>query len=192
MALTNHIGLRANYLQTATYLLAVSSPAAAAIIGSARDRYIEDAGLVLPTKELETLRRGICGACGSPLLPGWSCKVVNRPQVVSNRKKGQGQGHVHETTKSDKSTIYTCLRCHRETTHMVQQRPARSVRKSKAHTDGLDKLPVRENDHKISKTANASSKQRQKARKGGLQAMLEKNKASISNSTGFDLMDFAM
>ncbi|KAF2030100.1 hypothetical protein EK21DRAFT_66224 [Setomelanomma holmii] len=46
-------------------------------------------------------------------------------------------------------------------------------------------------DQKLPKTANASSKQRQKARKGGLQAMLEKNK-NQSSSQGFDLMDFAM
>jgi hypothetical protein len=51
--------------------------------------------------------------------------------------------------------------------------------------------PVKEDDQKVLKTANASSKQRQRARKGGLQAMLEKNKTQ-SLSQGLDLMDFAM
>jgi hypothetical protein len=49
----------------------------------------------------------------------------------------------------------------------------------------------KEHEEKVPRTANANSKQRQKARKGGLQAMLEKNK-SQATSKGFDLMDFAM
>lgn len=42
------------------------------------------------------------------------------------------------------------------------------------------------------KTLNASSKQRQKARKGGLQALLDKKKTQASSAGGLDLMDFAL
>ncbi|RMZ72682.1 rnase p rpr2 rpp21 snm1 subunit domain-containing [Pyrenophora seminiperda CCB06] len=42
------------------------------------------------------------------------------------------------------------------------------------------------------KTLNATSKQRQKARRGGLQAMLEKKKTEAAGMGGLDFMDFAM
>lgn len=45
---------------------------------------------------------------------------------------------------------------------------------------------------KVLKSVNASSKERKKARKGGLAAMLEKSKTQSSNQGGFDLMDFGM
>jgi hypothetical protein len=50
---------------------------------------------------------------------------------------------------------------------------------------------AKDDEIKKPRAVNASSKQRQKARKGGLQAMLEKNK-SQNSSQGLDLMDFAM
>jgi len=68
------------------------------------------------------------------------------------------------------------------------------MKKKKSLTDPRSETtsaPKKENVVEVPKTANASSKQRQKARKGGLQAMLEKNKTQTSNP-GFDLMDFAM
>ncbi|KAF2691317.1 hypothetical protein K458DRAFT_287683 [Lentithecium fluviatile CBS 122367] len=51
--------------------------------------------------------------------------------------------------------------------------------------------PLAEEHSKISKSANATSKQRKKARKGGLQAMLDKNKTTNSApGLGLDFMDF--
>ncbi|KAF2002874.1 hypothetical protein P154DRAFT_487823 [Amniculicola lignicola CBS 123094] len=44
-------------------------------------------------------------------------------------------------------------------------------------------------DGKVTKSANATSKQRAKARKGGLQALLTQNK-SQTEGLGLDLMDF--
>ena len=190
MALPNHIEARVNYLQKAAHLLAIPSPAAAAILGNARDRYVEEAGLTLPPKETDTFRREICGACGSPLIPGWSCTVSIQPQAKRERKNGPGP--VQKTTTSETRSIYTCLRCRRETMHTVQQRIPCSARRSKTHSAGLDKTPGQANSDTVPKTANASSRQRQKARKGGLQAMLDKNKTAMSSSGGFDLMDFAM
>ncbi|KAF2637053.1 hypothetical protein P280DRAFT_408107 [Massarina eburnea CBS 473.64] len=68
-------------------------------------------------------------------------------------------------------------------------RPAKHMAtKTKAKT--LEPVqPATEQESKITKSASANSKQRKKARKGGLQAMLEKSKAS-SASGGLDLMDF--
>lgn len=189
MALTNEVEFRANFLQEAAHLLSACSPAAAAFLGSARERLIEDADLDLQSKELEALRRQICGACGSVMIPGWSCKVSSLPQCNVQKAKRK------ESPKaSTKSTVYTCARCHRETPQTLPPGPPTSLRKSKIRSDAkpVPDLKSKDDDSKVSKTANASSKQRQKARKGGLQAMLEKNKTQSSSSGGFDLMDFAM
>jgi hypothetical protein len=49
-----------------------------------------------------------------------------------------------------------------------------------------------EEENVAAKTINASSKQRQKARRGGLQAMLDKKKTQDSGAGGLDFMDFAL
>jgi hypothetical protein len=51
---------------------------------------------------------------------------------------------------------------------------------------------TRKEENVAPKTINANSKQRQKARKGGLQAMLDKKKTQDSSSGGLDFMDFAL
>jgi RNase P subunit RPR2 len=184
---------RANYLQEAAHLLAASSPTASAFLGSAKNRLAQDAEIALPTKELDALRRETCGACGNLMVPGWSCKILNKPRVrkAGRDKKTKPKDIALENT----STVYHCLRCHRKTEHRLQPQPRRQLRKSTTLVVMQPKMStiksVTEDDSKTSKTANASSKQRQKARKGGLQAMLEKNKSQSSNQ-GLDLMDFAM
>jgi RNase P subunit RPR2 len=184
---------RADYLRDAAHLLAVSSPAASAFLGSARNRFIEEVGSEIPAKEWDALRRETCGACGSLLVPGWSCEIStnSQPHSQGSSQKGKPNGR----TTSNPSTVYNCLRCHRRTVQMLQPRPKRHLKNSKTPLAPQPSVPtskiVKEDDPKTIKTANASSKQRQKARKGGLQAMLEKNKAKTA-SQGLDLMDFAM
>jgi hypothetical protein len=53
-------------------------------------------------------------------------------------------------------------------------------------------IATKQEDDVAPKTMNASSKQRQRARKGGLQAMLDKKKTQDSRSGGLDFMDFAL
>ncbi|KAI4945961.1 hypothetical protein J4E91_007402 [Alternaria rosae] len=57
-----------------------------------------------------------------------------------------------------------------------------------------EKTPTttKKEDDAAPKTINASSKQRQRARKGGLQAMLDKKKTQDSGTGGLDFMDFAL
>ncbi len=206
MAVTNQLELRANYLQHAAHLLAISSPSAAAFLGSARDRLIEDAELTLSPKELAATRREICGACGNLLVPGWSCKVSNRAEQTRKKlmeKELKKPEQALESTRPEKGAVYTCLRCHRETVHKIQQRqPSRANRRGKTIAETLQQtiqdeknFVLRNNDggEARNNTINANSKQRQKARKGGLLAMLEKNKAAnSSSSSALDWMDFAM
>ncbi|KAJ4323773.1 hypothetical protein N0V94_001692 [Neodidymelliopsis sp. IMI 364377] len=162
-------------------------------MGAAQDRLIEDAELELQPKEVDALRRGLCGACGNPMIAGWSCKVAHQIQSKRVRKeKKPGK----ESTQPVKTVVYTCLRCERETVQLLQSRPAKHVKKSTSQkiTKVAPEIPkpTEEDDSKVSKSVNASSKQRKKARKGGLQAMLEKSKSQSSNQGGFDLMDFGM
>jgi RNase P subunit RPR2 len=192
MAMTDLVASRANYLHEAAHLLAASSPAASAFFGSARNRLAQDSEIELSAKELDALRRETCGACGCLMVPGWSCKISNKPQV---RKAADKKIKLSDIAVENTSTVYHCLRCHRKTEHLLQPQPRRPLKKSTRFEATQPKTnitkSITEGDLKTPKTANASSKQRQKARKGGLQAMLEKNK-SQSSSQGLDLMDFAM
>ncbi|KAH7397079.1 hypothetical protein BKA66DRAFT_408931 [Pyrenochaeta sp. MPI-SDFR-AT-0127] len=193
MALTKDVELRANFLQEAAHLLTAYSPAGAAFLGSARDKLIEDADLELQPKEMEALRRQVCGACGNIMIPGWSCKVSIHSQ--RHTQEGKRKALPQKSTKADKATFYACARCHRETTQTFPPRSSRLLRKPIAQSDEkpvLDLKKSRHDDSKAPKTVNASSKQRQKARKGGLQAMLEKDKKPSSSPGELDLMDFAM
>lgn len=186
--------VRFRFLQDAAHLLAVSSPAAAASLGSASDKLIVDASLNIAPKEYDVHRRETCGACGNLMVPGWSCKIVKLNQRDGSREK---QGAMTALpTNAQSSTAYQCSRCHRETVQILPPKPQRQMRKSKARIEP-DTVPdikslKKEVIETPTKTVNASSKQRQKARKGGLQAMLEKNKSQQSNLGGLDLMDFAM
>lgn len=185
--------LRATYLQEAAHLLAPSSPAAAAFLGRARHELIASADADKPSREYDALCREACSACGNILIPGWSCRVSTRFQSQPDLA-GRTQG-VKSLKNHTSCVVYECLRCHRETIQALQSKPRRQMRKLAMAVESkpaeLSK-PAQETNDKISKTNNASSKQRQKARKGGLQALLEKNKAQSSNAGGLDLMDFAM
>lgn len=186
--------LRAKYLQEASYLLAISSPAAAAFLGQARHGLVANIDADVPVKEYDALRRETCNACGNSLIPGWSCSISTRAPVPPDAT-GQSQ-QANSANKRPSCMVYECFRCHRETTHSL---PTKSRRQTKKIAMAIHSKPILEPskaaskiDDKVAKTVNASSKQRQRARKGGLQAMLDKNKAQSSNTSGFDLMDFAM
>jgi hypothetical protein len=190
---TTAVELRSKFLQEAAHLLVASSPSASAFLGAARDRLLDDAELDLAPKERDALRRECCGACGSLMVPGWSCQVSHQTQAV---RGGTKKNLAKPATRPDKLLVYTCSRCHRQTVQTLQPKAPRHVAKKQKVISSKPALPVKklveEDDSKVTKSANASSKQRKKARKGGLQAMLEKSKAQSSSQGGLDLMDFAM
>jgi RNase P subunit RPR2 len=193
--MTELIASRSAYLQEAAHLLAISSPSASAFLGSARDRLVEDSEIEVPARERDALRRETCGACGYLLIPGWSCEVSNANQPRKGLAKGKTTSNC--SPASDTNLVYQCRRCHRTTELLLQTQPRRQLNKKSTmpiiQKPGIttSDRPAKEDDTKILKTSNSSSKQRQKARKGGLQAMLDKNK-SQSSSQALDLMDFAM
>jgi RNase P subunit RPR2 len=192
MTMTDLVASRASYLQEAAHLLAVSSPTASAFLGSARNRLVEETESEIATKERDALRRETCGACGNVFIPGWSCEVSNKPKTQQKSHKAKSMGN---TADFPTTTIYDCLRCGRQTEQTLQTKARRQLKKSKTpvaiQSSITTSIRMKEDDSKTPKTANASSKQRQRTRKGGLQAMLEKNKSQKA-SQDLDLMDFMM
>ncbi|KAF2747252.1 hypothetical protein M011DRAFT_458539 [Sporormia fimetaria CBS 119925] len=185
---------RLKYLRDAAQLLSVASPTTAANLNAtrirlARERLVETEG---PTKEWDALCREACGACGNMLIPGWSCKVSMRSLGKKDLKQRKDTSAVvHE----ERAMVYSCLRCGRDTTQGLPPKPTRRLRRPGRHAKGSTpaseiKNQNMEDSTKVVKSVNSSSKQRAKARKGGLQAMLAKSKNQSSASSGLDLMDF--
>jgi RNase P subunit RPR2 len=187
MASADQTELRVKFLQEAAHLLALPSPTAAAFLGNARNKLIEDAEVNISSKESDAFRRSICGACGNVMIPGWSCKVSN-----GGRPKSVGRNE----SEPKKSIRYTCLRCQRETLQTLQRRPRKQVKRSRSLPDTVpisgSTTAAKKEDDIAPKAMNASSKQRQRARKGGLQAMLDKKKTQDAGSGGLDFIDFAL
>jgi RNase P subunit RPR2 len=184
---------RLRYLKDAAHLLAIASPIASANLGAAHNKILETEGadLELPRKEWDALRRSFCGACGSPMLPGWSSKVSHKVQprkIITGSQKGKST----TLSKAQKDVVYTCLRCNRTTVQPIQTKPSKYLKRA---IRGLEakaaaaQSPDQKEDKKVAKSASVSSKQRAKARKGGLSVMLAHSKSSIGN-TGLDLLDF--
>lgn len=189
MASADQTQLRAKFLQEAAYILAVPSPTTAAFLGNARNKLIEDAEVDTSSKESDAYRRSVCGACGNVMIPGWSCKVSN---------KGNQRSIGNKSSEPEKSICYTCLRCQRET-HQTLPRERRRRKLTERLQPPVDTVPISEattttnkEENVAAKTINASSKQRQKARRGGLQAMLDKKKTQDSGAGGLNFMDFAL
>lgn len=186
------VELRLKFLQRAAQSLNVSSPAVSGNLGAAHNNLLtaNDRDIETVQKDWDALRRNDCGACGNIMVPGWSSAVSH--QSRSGRKRSDQT----KTSKPlEKQIVYTCLRCDRKTFQMPPSRPSKHIR---AQVNGsiMDAAPVKEtkkpvieDQNKITKSSNATSKQRKKARKGGLQAMLHKNKPT-STGPGLDLMDF--
>jgi RNase P subunit RPR2 len=185
---------RLRFLKEAAHLLAFRAPATSATLGAAREKLLEsqDLDLTATSKEWDALRREVCGACGNLMLPGWSCDV----RCVSRaRKTVKGpKEDVSKKERKEKDLVYSCLRCDRKTVQPLPSKPAKHTRKparisnsDKASTATVD--PSQGDKNKVIKSTNASSKQRAKARKGGLAALLSQSKTQTAKK-GLDLMDF--
>ncbi|KAF2120945.1 hypothetical protein BDV96DRAFT_641590 [Lophiotrema nucula] len=187
MAPAASVDPRLGFLKKAAHLIAVQSPTVAATLGAERDKLFSSQDADLNTsskKDYEALRREVCGACGNLMVPGWSCKSsrAERPGKMQPSRKAtlKNQG------RQDKSTVYTCLRCDRKTS--IPMQPTKRKKIAKATASNLSK---EEDKSSIAKPTIASKqRERAKARKGGLQALLAKSKTQTSSRPGLDFMDF--
>lgn len=187
---------RLRFLNDSAHLIAVGSPTTSAVLSSHYNKLLaeNDLDLQASKKDQDSRRREVCGACGSLMIPGWSCHVIQgniKPKEAQRAKKISRK----PTSKLEKAKVYSCLRCHRKTVQPIVARESKVILKkpivSKSQTiqHATSAAPA-----SITESANASSKKRAKARKqGGLQAMLAKSKTESlgpsSRGFGLDLMD---
>lgn len=196
MAKVDHFQSRLDFLREAAHLIAIQSPTTSAAMGAAHDKLLraQEADLEAPTKEWNALRREVCGACGNLLIPRWSCKVAHQTRSRNVGKEKRGVSKSNSSVRPEKYVVYFCLRCNRKTTQDLLPRPSKHMRPKTREIDlgsHLDtSVPREKGTEVVAKSANANSKQRKKTRKGGLQALLDKNKTQPSGSLGLDLMDF--
>lgn len=186
---------RLRFLRQAAYHLATSAPAVSATLSSKYIHSILDAedDLQHAKKEWDALRRETCGACGNIMLPGWTASV-SHPS-----RRGRAQKRPSKPVmRSEKQLVSTCSRCERKSVQALQSRTPKHVSSKQLPTEAEATKPldvpkaIGQDQDRVNKSANATSKQRKKSRKGGLQAMLEKNKSQSSGQggLGLDLMDF--
>ena len=139
-----------------------------------------------------------CQSCVTIMIPGWTSKItIENEGAVGKGRSGKRSARKGREEK-DKKLVFECLACHRyvKTDLDFSRRPRKGARGAKAllstsqATAAISK-PKSAGDPQKAVAANSGSKQRAKARKGGLQAMLEKSKQSSTPSVGrgLGLMD---
>jgi len=161
---------RLRFLNDSAHLIAIGSPTTSAVLGSHYDKFLaeNDLDLQASKKDQDSRRREVCGACGSLMIPGWSCHVIQeniKPKEAQRAKKFSRKS----TGKLEKVKVYSCLRCHRKTVQPVLARESKVllkkpiVSKSQTIQHAASAAPA----SATPKSANASSKKRAKARKQG-------------------------
>jgi RNase P subunit RPR2 len=191
-----NVAARVSFLKEAAYLLSVSSSAVSATLGAARNHVLETEETdhtKLSQKDWDAIRRETCGACGNLMVPGWSCRITQEPRQKEYPKPQKVQSK-QSSKHVKKDIVYSCLMCNRKTIQPLPYKSAsRHLKKRKRGTFRTESTAQQDQtsggDAAKFKTANASSKQRAKIRKGGLQALLSQSKTPQSGNA-LDLMDF--
>lgn len=191
---TGALSAQLKYLTDAAHLMAFTAPGCSSHLMSRGNLLMFSNDI----DQSDTHRRHVCGGCGSIMTPGWTSTVNNevkrqpRSQKTNKRKAGA------ITQAIERSIVYACDRCKRETRHIINTtalpriNPRRAEQPRLAPGEGPERLssnPQSQVGTPTMPSANASSKKRAKSRKqGGLQALLAKNKeASQSTGGGFGL-----
>ena len=203
---------RLHYLNDASHLLALTSPSASAQVRSQLVSLAADQAVTLP----DIRQTDSCGACGSTLIPGFSCELSTerslrlKPSGRTAAQAAQGSSVDASTWKPQARTrLLVCHVCGASTRIRMPDAPRRRTSRQPAaqkHTKGpLDttKAATSTQSHSSSPAtdpqqkgnASSSSKRRAKSRRqSGLQAILAQRRAADiagRSSTGFglDLMD---
>ena len=131
-----------------------------------------------------------CRACGMIQVPGRTSAISVSDGRLANRCRSTTKAMGKGKSEGTKSILVECLTCHRYVKSALPSSPEMEV-KASAKAIASTKENVTRKTGKPT-TGNAGSKQRAKARKGGLQAILEKSKQGSTSSVGdgLDLMNF--
>ena len=182
--------LRLRFLENAACQYAAQDATTAAYLIQQRNVEAEKYNVVLK----ESLGSPSCSSCGSILLPGQSShRSVTTRSPGSKRRRRVNNSGVSSTENHQKYLKIECKRCYRFVKHSLQ---AKDSSKGRAGPTGGapngEKPPVTAVAQKQAPVAkNASSKGRAKARKAGLQDMLEESERRdrYSGGSSLDLMD---
>lgn len=191
------------FLDASARHYASSAPETSAHLMAQRNMEAAESGISLN----KTQSSGSCKACGSILVPGWTSwtSIITKDGKVKQLKVGSKK---MARSNLPKYLRVDCLICYR-----YEERPLQGLKPTSKHplkiphkeasigselrqpcSQTADSSAASTSHMQVSEplATNASSKKRAKARKqGGLQAMLEKSKASTGPSAGFglDLLD---
>ena len=189
---------RTRFLTAAASHYALVAPASSAHFISQCNAYIAGNGLPVDHSRLNAT----CKGCGTILIPGWTSRTsITNKSPMKDRKPQSKICPKNKTFKPQSKYLrIDCLLCYRfEELPLNQSRcngsdtpktvntpaPLTFTEQSTSTSTAVQHTPK-------ATASNATSKQRAKARKqSGLQAMLEKSKASTGSSTGsgLDLLD---
>jgi len=177
------LAARLRFLNEAAHLLAVPAPETSRHLMSKHNALVHDHNLDTPEQ-----RPTSCGACGAIMVPGWEGRLEMASNGVVKRQNGKGGKPLKTGVSRDpKAMVYTCDSCGR-TTQLPLDLPAKPTRNTLSSlAQKSTKAP-----EKAVAAAPSNVKKRAKSKKGGLAAILAKQKESQSQSTSFglNLMDF--
>ncbi|KAF7917224.1 uncharacterized protein EAE98_010329 [Botrytis deweyae] len=186
------LAARLRYLNESAHFLAKWAPTTSKYLVSQCNSLMFDHEIEQP----DLSKRGSCSACGTIMILGSEGKLEVKSQSFKKkpiRKRAKGASRV------EKAMIYTCGSCTKVTRHRLDSAPVASRSKNGAVQHGAVSKPSHLPAQNLTTanttstpSTNASSKKRAKNRKlGGLGALLAKQKASQTSSSGFglDLMD---
>lgn len=204
---------RLKFLDTAAQFYSSTAPATSAQLMRQRQDFVADNNIKLRKAEV----RDSCQACGTIATPGSTSQtylVFEPKKSGESRPQRRRHGSDEDTAQiaqsggeTGKIAIRKCLACHRSTRTpmLLPSKPSvgnvgrQSSDQGAWQPDSLpgkasksEGCPVEDKFSQKPSLANSSSKKRAKARKpGGLQAMLDKHKATQNqpSSLGLDLMD---
>lgn len=181
------------FLHASAHLYSVTAPATSAQL--MLQGHIERAGNTRPTNIYES--SSACQACGTILIPGWTSKTSRVDKGASKVANPEAGAKKHAKGKLSPHLVkyvrVKCLACHRfEDTPLQKSKTNSNSEKAKATsrtTVSSDPKPNLDPESESLDKPPKASKRRERARKhkSGLQAMLEKSKASTAPSAGFGL-----
>jgi hypothetical protein len=182
-----HLSSRIRFLTDAAHLLAATATQTSANLAQTRNQLLID-GNQFPD---DGQRQKVCSCCGHIFLLGardvLDIQSIVRPRrrQALTRAKKVAEAPVDRQIQTYK--VITCGHCGRYTRVALQPpKPLHRQPSSKA----LHMISARESQPRS--IQNAGSKRRAKARKAGLQALLQQSKDStFDHSIGLSLADFA-
>lgn len=178
-----------DFLTDAAHLLRGAAPETSAHLMRHRADLVSHANV--PQHELR--QQHVCSACGHIMMPGQGGTRVKLETCKARQGRAAGTRKKASREAPTRTKILTCGRCQR-LTKINLAAPEKSVRRRKGTRPAAGQATTTAKKTDLSdapkKTANATSKQRAKNRKAGLQALLsqQKQEASASSLTLADFM----